>query len=67
MSKETIFELMTLNAFYTRTEALEFRKKIMHEHLYGVYGVYQSEDKQMWVVMPLKALNLMQDYKEKDE
>ena len=66
-AKETVFELVTFNALLTRDEALDFRKKLKHAHLYGLYGVYQTPEKQLWVVMPLKALKVINDFVEVED
>jgi hypothetical protein len=47
------------NVFDTFEEANAFRKTLKHPESYGLYGMYQSEDKQLWVAMPLHVLDAM--------
>lgn len=52
------------NVFDTFDEAVAFRKKVKHPHLYGVYGMWQSEKKQLWVIMPMVALEVLSNFRE---
>jgi hypothetical protein len=55
---------MSLNPFDTAEEARAFRKKLRYPELYGIYGLYQSKEKQLWVTMPLTVLTALFDFKE---
>ncbi len=55
------------NVFDTEAEALAFRKKLEHADLYGVYGMWQSKEKQLWVAMPLVALEVIANFREPRE
>ena len=56
---EKVESISSLSAFDTAEEALAFRKKLKHPALYGIYGMYQSAEKQLWGVIPLAALEEM--------
>lgn len=47
------------SVFDTSEDADAFRKKLKDPDLYGLYGMYKSEDKQLWVAMPLRVLDAM--------
>lgn len=47
------------SVFDTFEDADAFRKMLKKPDLYGVYGIYKSEDKQLWVAMPLRVLDAM--------
>ena len=57
-------DVVSFNAFDTVEEARAFRKKLRYPEHYGVYGMYQSKEKQLWVTMPLTALKALWDFKE---
>lgn len=65
MTEEKIPNLTSMfNVFDTYEQAVAFRKKLMHAHLYGIYGMWKSEEKQLWVVMPLVALQAWENFQE---
>jgi hypothetical protein len=62
--EDEVENVMSLNPFDTAEEARAFRKKLRYPEKYGIYGMYRSEEKQLWVAMPLTALEALFDFKE---
>jgi hypothetical protein len=62
--EDEVENVMAINAFDTADEARAFRKKLRYPEQYGIYGMYQSKEKQLWVTMPLTALKALWDFKE---
>jgi hypothetical protein len=62
--EDKVENVMSLNPFDTAEEALAFRKKLRYPEQYGVYGMYRSEEKQLWVTMPLTVLKALFDFQE---
>ena len=54
----------TIKSFDTFDEADAYRKKFAHADLYGLYGMWQSSEKQLWTPMPLSVLKAMMEFKE---
>lgn len=66
MTEKRVEHVTSLGSvFDTFEEADAFRKKLKHPEIYGLYGMYKSEDKQLWVTMPLHVLDAMAKGKER--
>lgn len=64
---EKIDNVVSIDAFDSEAEAQAFRKKLAYPDLYGVYGMWQSKEKQLWVAMPLVALEVIANFREPRE
>lgn len=62
--EDEVENAMAINPFDTAEEARAFRKKLRYPELYGIYGLYRSEEKQLWVTMPLTVLKALFDFQE---
>ena len=63
MNNRTV-SVSTIHGFDTFEEANAYRKKLKNHELYGVYGIWQSETKQLWVPMPLSVLHVIMEFQE---
>lgn len=63
MTERTV-SVSTIHGFDSFDKADAYRKKFKHQELYGVYGIWQSEAKQLWVPMPLSVLHAIMEFQE---
>ena len=59
--------VISINGALSYEDAEAKRNKIMHKDLYGLYCIYVDEKTELWVTMPLKALNAMTEFRESEE
>ena len=53
-----------INGFTSHDKADAYRKTFLHPELYGLFGIWRSNDEQMWCVMPKVALDAIMNFKE---
>lgn len=56
--------ITTLNGHASYEEAKDFLAKLAHPDLYGIFGIYKSEEEQMYCVMPKTALTVIAEFRE---
>lgn len=59
--------VINIDGFLSFEEADKQRCKLKHKDLYGLYGIYKSEDMQLWSVMPIKILDQIMAFDESKE
>ena len=56
--------ITTLNGHASYDEAKDFLAKLAHPDLYGIFGIYKSDEEQMYCVMPKETLAMLASFSE---
>ena len=55
---------MNIKGFKSFEDADNYRCKLKHKELYGLFGICEEDLNQLWCVMPLSVLNQIMDFDE---